>query len=245
MLRLSKRPKMWPAKPASRSSESGPSPARRRALLLVIPGAMVLLVGIGVLVRHFAMRESTRRNRYPTNEHLAHDPNLSRRVKNIYNEGVEGETYVNRDLSLAITRPDGWELSTGTRAEYGEKYDGLVIKLTPKTDSKKVEFQPIASVVRRAIPPGMGADPVAYIHAVLLKGPKEVVLPPEKVTVNKVEMARVAYEMVEGETRLIVTQYICIWGGAAYTLSVACRREDFEQYKGSFEGVVASFQFGG
>ena len=199
-----------------------------RRLLLLIPVPLLLLL----LPFWLARRDGA-----PP----AHDPTPPR----LYREEFLGSRYVNRDLQLSVTAPESWKATSGVRSNDTEPYEGLVVKMEPRqSDEPEAKVRPFVSVVKRSLPPGGSRDPVAYIRAHLLTGPKTVLEGPLTATLAGHGVGKVSYEMKSGPGTLRIQQRVYVVGNQAIILSAAASAEQFGEIEGAFEQIFDSLKLG-
>jgi hypothetical protein len=194
---------------------------------------VILLAGL-VLIR--LSSSSTRASVVP-----GHDPEKSRRTSRVYQERLDGQRYVNPDLGLKVTGPDGWQVSAGQRSDDGPAYEGLVVKMEPAGDPEpQTQVRPFVSVVKRTLGPGAAPDPATYIRQHLLGEGKTVLEEPGAAEISGRPAAKVLYEMRSGGGTIRIAQLVHIRRGEAIIVSAMAPASAFGGLQDVFKGVLAS-----
>jgi hypothetical protein len=176
-----------------------------------------------------------------TNAALAHDPSKPRRGPRVYQERVEGRRYVNPDLGLKVTGPEGWQVTPGQRSDDVPPYEGLVVRMEPAGDpDPQTQVRPFVSVVKRTLGPGVAPDPASYIRQHLLGEGKTVIEEPGSAEIAGRPAAKVVYEMKSGGGTIRIAQLVHIRRGEAIIVSTMAPAGNFKGLSGAFEDVLKS-----
>jgi hypothetical protein len=206
-----------------------------------VPVIVVGLLGVVLLGGIVTLRLLPSSSDQGTNAAFAHDPSKHRRGPRNYQERVEGRRYVNPDLGLKVTGPDGWQVSAGQRSDVGPAYEGLVVKMEPAGDpDPQTQVRPFVSVVKRTLGPGAAPDPAAYIRQHLLGEGKTVLEEPGAAEISGRPAAKVLYEMKSGAGTIRIAQLVHIRRGEAIIVSAMAPASAFGGLQDVFKGVLAS-----
>ncbi len=210
-----------------------------------VPVIVVGLLGVVLLGGIIAVRLLPSSAGQGTNAALAHDPDKPRRGPRAYQESIEGQRYVNRDLGIALSGPKDWSMALGTRTEEEAPYEGLLVKMQPPgPPDEETLVRPLVSVVKRSLPSAGGGDPLDYIRQQLLDSKKTVTEPPALVEVRGKRMGRVGYEMPSGRGKIRIVQHVYLRPGEAIIVSAMAPSGAFGKLSGTFEEVLKSLGIG-
>lgn len=225
----------------SAKAHSAPPQATRPRSPVLVPAILILVLGTGAAYRLFLYSPGLAW--HPTNAHLTHDPSASRRPAPVYEEKLDGDTYVNGDLKIALTAPSGWEAAIGGRDSRSLSYEGLLLKATKGKPSPEKPFPPLISVVCREVGSGQPNEPLGYIRSVLLTdGSKLVEEGPDLVEVNGRKVGFVRYTLATKDRHLTIAQYVVVQGSTVYTFTGASAKEGPEDCRRDLERVIRSFR---
>lgn len=199
--------------------------AMRQPVVAAIIGAAVILGCVGL---RFALRSSA-----PAPSAKL-EPGPRRPAPRTYDEQLDGRRYVNRDLGLALSGPENWTVSLGSRSEDRPAYEGLVLKMTPPNAGG-----PIVSIVRQPLGPQDTRDPLEFIRKRLLSDRKTVTEAPARAVIAGMSVGRVAYTM--GSLRAV--QVVRMTAAGALILTAVAPADRFDEVNRSFEQILSTVKF--
>ncbi len=214
-------------------SSHRPHAAQGRVLLLLIGALGIILLGALAAWRASGESpEASRDKRGPAT-----------RVARVYQEKLDGQRYVNRDLGFSVEGPKEWKLALGARVEETEPYEGLVVKMEPSGDPDPTTLaRPLISVVKRTLAAGAAPDPAAYIRQHLLGPEKTLIEEPGQTQIGGRSVGKVVYEMKSANGKIRITQVVHIRPGRAIILSAMAPESGFSNLRGTFEKVLESLK---
>lgn len=160
----------------------------------------------------------------------------------VFQEHLDGRRYVNRDLGVSVTGPEGWTGSLGDRSQDRQPYEGLVVRMTPAAPAQKGQPQPLVTVVKRSLTAAAPRDPLAYIAREVLTPEKRVTEAPTVVSLSGRRVGRVGFEVKSGPTALQVLQVVHVAKDQAIILTATAPSGSFADWREKFEKVLESLK---
>lgn len=161
----------------------------------------------------------------------------------VYQEKLDGQHYVNRDLGFTVEGPKEWKLALGARPEDAEPYEGLVVKMeAPGEPDPATLVRPLISVVKRTLAAGAAPDPASYIRRHLLGPEKTLIQEPEVAELGGRPVGKVVYEMKSAGGKIRIVQIVHVHQGRAIILSAMSPETGFAALRSTFEKVLESLK---